>query len=232
MLYSRVLVESRHRLLSRDAIIAQQVLRPPPPAPLHPTLSPKLRNQVHPPRPHPHSKPGPIYPALIQVETRPIHPTLTQSRNQAHNEIFTPGPAPPSPPPLTPPSLSPSLRKLTPHLRPRQDLVQTTLGKALGMIYCRKALGEGDHVHLAGLGSLFLVIMAAQAVIIGLGWSPETTLRRCRRSTPAATELEEREQGSQPAKSGSGWSGGWAHVRRARALPRAIGLLQRPRARG
>jgi len=40
------------------------------------------------------------------------------------------------------------------------------------MIYCRKALGEGDHVHLAGLGSLFLVIMAAQAVIIGLGWSP------------------------------------------------------------
>jgi MFS family permease len=77
----------------------------------------------------------------------------------------------------------------------QQDLVQTTLGKALGMIYCRKALGEGDHVHLAGLGSLFVVIMAAQAVVIGLGWSPETTLRRCRRSTPAATELEEREQG-------------------------------------
>jgi hypothetical protein len=102
------------------------------------------------------------------------------------------------------------------------------------MIYCRKALGEGDHVHLAGLGSLFLVIMAAQAVIIGLGWSPETTLRRCRRSTPAATELEEREQGSQPAKSKSrsGWAGGWAHVFRARALPRAIGLLRRPRARG
>ena len=68
------------------------------------------------------------------------------------------------------------------------------------MVFCRKALGEGDHVHLSGLGSLFLVIMTAQAVIIGLGWSPETTLRRCRRSTPAATELEEREQGSQPAK--------------------------------
>ena len=68
------------------------------------------------------------------------------------------------------------------------------------MVFCRKALGEGDHVHLSGLGSLFLVIMTAQAVIIGLGWSPETTLRRCRRSTPAAAELEEREQGSQPAK--------------------------------
>ena len=68
------------------------------------------------------------------------------------------------------------------------------------MVFCRKALGEGDHVHLSGLGSLFLVIMTAQAVIIGLGWSPETTLRRCWRSTPAATELEEREQGSQPAK--------------------------------
>ena len=60
------------------------------------------------------------------------------------------------------------------------------------MVFCRKALGEGDHVHLSGLGSLFLVIMTAQAVIIGLGWSPETTLRRCRRRTPAATELEER----------------------------------------
>ena len=88
------------------------------------------------------------------------------------------------------------------------------------MIYCRKALGEGDHVHLAGLGSLFVVIMAAQAVVIGLGWSPEATLRRCRRSTPAATELEEREQGSQPAESGSGWAGeGWARVCRAALCP-------------
>ena len=75
------------------------------------------------------------------------------------------------------------------------------------MVFCRKALGEGDHVHLSGLGSLFLVIMTAQAVIIGLGWSPETTLRRCRRRPPAATELEEREQGSQPAKKWK-WVGG------------------------
>ena len=45
----------------------------------------------------------------------------------------------------------------------QQDLIQTTLGKALGMIYCRKALGEGDKVELAGLGSLFVLIMAAQA---------------------------------------------------------------------
>ena len=101
------------------------------------------------------------------------------------------------------------------------------------MVFCRKALGEGDHVHLSGLGSLFLVVMTAQAVIIGLGWSPETTLRRCRRSTPAAAELEEREQGSQPAKKVQvGWGGKGGPMRAARALPRAARLLRRPRSRG
>ena len=159
----RVLVESRHRLLSRDAIIAQQVLRLPPPRPNPPATSPR-RLSISKSSPYPPPSPCP-------------HPTST--RPHLH-------------PPL--------LLTLPPHLHPRQDLVQTTLGKALGMVFCRKALGEGDHVHLSGLGSLFLVIMTAQAVIIGLGWSPETTLRRCRRSTPAAAELEEREQGSQPAK--------------------------------
>ena len=110
------------------------------------------------------------------------------------------------------------------------------------MVFCRKALGEGDHVHLSGLGSLFLVIMTAQAVIIGLGWSPETTLRRCRRSTPAAAELEEREQGSQPAKkSGSGraWGGGPSAPRALCPVPLGFsgglapaGRWRRPSARG
>ena len=175
-----VLVESRHRLLSRDAIIAQQVLRLPPPRPNPPSTSP--RRLV--------SKPVPSTHALPPPHLNPPPPSYT----------------------LTPHAFP------TPY--PRQDLVQTTLGKALGMVFCRKALGEGDHVHLSGLGSLFLVIMTAQAVIIGLGWSPETTLRRCRRSTPAAAELEEREQGSQPAKRvevGGGGRGGPA--RRARSAP-------------
>ena len=100
------------------------------------------------------------------------------------------------------------------------------------MVFCRKALGEGDHVHLSGLGSLFLVIMTAQAVIIGLGWSPETTLRRCRRRPPAATELEEREQGSQPAKKVQvGWGGKGGPMRAARSAP-CRSASRRPRARG
>ena len=99
------------------------------------------------------------------------------------------------------------------------------------MVFCRKALGEGDHVHLSGLGSLFLVIMTAQAVIIGLGWSPETTLRRCWRSTPAATELEEREQGSQPAKKVEVGGRAKGHVLRARSAP-CRSASRRPRARG
>ena len=45
--------------------------------------------------------------------------------------------------------------------------------------------------------AVLTVAARAQAVIIGLGWSPEATLRRCRGSSlsPAATELEQREQG-------------------------------------
>ena len=103
------------------------------------------------------------------------------------------------------------------------------------MVFCRKALGEGDHVHLSGLGSLFLVIMTAQAVIIGLGWSPETTLRRCRRSTPAAAELEEREQGSQPAKRvevGGGGKGGACAPRALCPVPLGFSGGLAPRAGG
>ena len=53
-------------------------------------------------------------------------------------------------------------------------------------------------VNEAVLARAVLTVAArAQAVIIGLGWSPEATLRRCRGSSlsPAATELEQREQG-------------------------------------
>ena len=71
-----------------------------------------------------------------------------------------------------------------------QDVLQTTLGKGLGMVVCRSALLSVNAVgqpavELAALGRLFLLVMLLQALILLVGYDPQTALDygRCLLST-------------------------------------------------
>ena len=55
----------------------------------------------------------------------------------------------------------------------QQEILQKTIGKGLGMVYCRVALG--DPPHLAALGRVFAAIMAAQAVMLAVSFDPRET---------------------------------------------------------
>ena len=57
----------------------------------------------------------------------------------------------------------------------QQELLQTTIGKGLGMIFGRVSLGDPPRV--AALGVLFAVVMLVQAVLLALGWNPDATRR-------------------------------------------------------
>ena len=57
-----------------------------------------------------------------------------------------------------------------------QQILQSTLGKGLGMIVCRVVLG--NPVKLENLGRLFLFTMLSQVVILTVGWDPLKTQRR------------------------------------------------------
>ena len=57
----------------------------------------------------------------------------------------------------------------------QQDLLQTTLGKGLGMVYCRQVLAGPGSVQLSNLGDVFLVVILSQALILTLGWDPLAT---------------------------------------------------------
>ena len=59
-----------------------------------------------------------------------------------------------------------------------QQILQSTLGKGLGMVVCRVVLG--DPVRLENLARLFLYVMATQIVVLALGWDPLATQRRWR----------------------------------------------------
>ena len=68
--------------------------------------------------------------------------------------------------------------------RVQQDLLQTTLGKGLGMIYCRHVL-DRDYMQLSALGTVFLYVMIAQAICLAVGWEPLATLAKARKVLPA-----------------------------------------------
>jgi hypothetical protein len=55
----------------------------------------------------------------------------------------------------------------------QQEILQKTVGKGLGMVWCRMALG--DPPHLAALGRVFFGIMAAQVVLLVLCFDPRET---------------------------------------------------------
>lgn len=57
-----------------------------------------------------------------------------------------------------------------------QQILQSTLGKGLGMILCRVVLG--NPVKLENLGRLFLFTMLSQVVVLTVGWDPLKTQRR------------------------------------------------------
>jgi MFS family permease len=59
-----------------------------------------------------------------------------------------------------------------------QQILQSTLGKGLGMVVCRVVLG--DPVRLENLARLFLYVMATQIIVLALGWDPLATQRRWR----------------------------------------------------
>ena len=59
-----------------------------------------------------------------------------------------------------------------------QQILQSTLGKGLGMVVCRVVLG--DPVRLENLARLFLCVMATQIIVLALGWDPLATQRRWR----------------------------------------------------
>ena len=59
-----------------------------------------------------------------------------------------------------------------------QQILQSTLGKGLGMVVCRVALG--DPVRLENLARLFLYVMATQIIVLAFGWDPLATQRRWR----------------------------------------------------
>ena len=56
----------------------------------------------------------------------------------------------------------------------QQELLQTTVGKGLGMLFCRVALGDPPRV--ASLGAIFLLVMVVQAIALAIGWDPPKTL--------------------------------------------------------
>lgn len=58
----------------------------------------------------------------------------------------------------------------------QQEILQKTVGKGLGMVWCRMALG--DPPHLAALGRVFFGIMAAQVVLLVLCFDPRETRAR------------------------------------------------------
>ena len=60
----------------------------------------------------------------------------------------------------------------------QQQILQSTLGKGLGMVVCRVVLG--DPVRLASLARLFLCVMTTQIIVLALGWDPLATQRRWR----------------------------------------------------
>ena len=57
-----------------------------------------------------------------------------------------------------------------------QEVLQTTLGKGLGMMFCRMALG--DPAKVSSLGQVFAAIMLVQGAVLALGWEPRKTLGR------------------------------------------------------
>ena len=59
----------------------------------------------------------------------------------------------------------------------QQELLQTTIGKGLGMMFCRVALG--DPARVSSLGEVFAVIMLVQSAVLAVGWDPRTTVGRC-----------------------------------------------------
>ena len=61
----------------------------------------------------------------------------------------------------------------------QQEILQTTVGKGLGMITARAALG--DPPRISSLGVLFAAIMSAQAAVLWIGWDPLATARRLAR---------------------------------------------------
>ena len=63
----------------------------------------------------------------------------------------------------------------------QQEILQKTIGKGIGMVYCRVALG--DPPQLASLGKLFFLVMAAQAVLLAVAFEPPRTLAALRRLT-------------------------------------------------
>ena len=60
----------------------------------------------------------------------------------------------------------------------QQEILQTTVGKGLGMVLVRVALGDPPRV--SALGELFGVLISAQAVLLSLGWDPLATSRKLR----------------------------------------------------
>jgi len=57
-----------------------------------------------------------------------------------------------------------------------QQILQSTLGKGLGMVVCRVVLR--DPVRLENLGLLFLGVMLTQVIVLQFGWDPQKTQRR------------------------------------------------------
>mmetsp|Transcript_19364 Transcript_19364/g.49511 ORF Transcript_19364/g.49511 Transcript_19364/m.49511 type:complete len:358 (+) Transcript_19364:1-1074(+) len=55
----------------------------------------------------------------------------------------------------------------------QQEILQKTIGKGLGMVYCRTALG--DPPHLASLGRFFMVIVTTQVVLLAVCFDPRET---------------------------------------------------------
>ena len=57
----------------------------------------------------------------------------------------------------------------------QQEIVQAALGPAVGLYFCRTALGYPVATH--NLGIIFVCIAAIQTVIVTLGWNPGDTKR-------------------------------------------------------
>lgn len=74
-----------------------------------------------------------------------------------------------------------------PSMLAQQEILQKTIGKGLGMLYCRVALG--DPPRLAALGRLFFAVMAAQAVLLAFTFEPAHTAQQARRALQACRKL-------------------------------------------
>ena len=75
-----------------------------------------------------------------------------------------------------------------------QQILQSTLGKGLGMVVCRVVLG--DPVRLENLARLFLYVMATQIIVLALGWDPLATQRRWRAVQGTLLRTQERDSKS------------------------------------